>query len=163
MSQGGPSIGFKIAAVISALAIGGGYVAWKGVEAGKAKEAKTTKAFEDLDKDVPLIVGSKSPGREVIVLPEDLFVKDDDPLPPMLPSSKVGVFRLGKEITQEEALPVLPGSKSIGSPVFTPKNLKDALGETEEKKDEPLKLLPGSKSINIILDNPALREDEKEP
>jgi hypothetical protein len=160
MSEGGASMGFKIAAVISALAIGGSYVACKGVEAGKAKEAK---AFEDLEKDVPLIVGSKSPGREVIVLPEDLFVKDDEPLPPLLPSSKVGVFRLGKEITQEESLPVLPGSKSIGSPVFSPKNVQDVLGETEEKKVEPLKLLPGSKSINIILDNPALREDEKEP
>ena len=52
---------------------------------------------------------------------------------------------------------------AIGSPVFSPKNVQDVLGETEEKKVEPLKLLPGSKSINIILDNPALREDEKEP
>lgn len=143
MSEGGSRGWLKLLALLSAVALGGGYVGWKqGVaksERSKKMEMSVEEVAEMPEEELTLIIGSKSPGREVIVLPDDLFEGSAETLPPLM-----------------------PGSKSIGSPVFSQRDLEGVLGGAEEK-EEPLRLLPGSKSINFILDNPARKEEEKEP
>lgn len=134
-----PSVMLKILAVVSAIAIGGGYVAYKEAEAQKAKQREQAEREKAKAEEFALIVGSKSIAMPIFTKEaRDLItpIQDDKAiLPPLLddevllPSSKIGIIRMPEIIT-------------------------------EEKEEELRKLLPGSKSPNFILENPQRKKSE---
>ena len=116
----------KFLAVVSAVALGAGYVGWKSARAKYEKSEKVEAAVVEDTEELTLIIGSKSPGREMIIIPEDIFYSETaEEKPILLPSSKVGLLPdFGIEITREkierqevEQIRVLPGSKSL-APLF---------------------------------------------
>lgn len=128
----------KILAVVSALAIGGGYVAYKNADAEKAKQRKRAERVkakaEAKEEDAALIVGSKSISMPLFTKEASDFIT---PIPGtgkapelndvLLPSSKIGILVMPEILTEEE---------------------------------EPRKLLPGSKSFNLLLDNPERKKSK---
>ncbi len=151
---------FKVMAVVSALAIGGGYVAWRQSEsenANKREHAESAKT-EQKEEELMLMVGSKNPGRPVIgreMTKEEIDafeVSYKDFLQPI-----PGIPTESEKVSNVVSL--LPGSKSISMPVFTKDQIKKL--QEKEKKEKPLKLLPGSKSINSLLDLSALLDQSR--
>jgi autotransporter-associated beta strand protein len=158
---------FKAMAVLSALAIGGGYVGWRQMEANKLKERERNEQAKAEDEDRLLLSGSKSYTGGTLLKEGELT---DGILPPL-------------EEGEGEDTPLLPGSKSIPMLIFTREQLDSRTGadsilpileeqepapenhlpsskigilrlpkkEVEPPEDKPLKLLPGSKSIDSIL------------
>jgi autotransporter-associated beta strand protein len=163
--KGKLSVGFfKVMAVVSALAIGGGYVGWRQMEANKLKERERNEQAKAEDEDRLLLSGSKSYTGGTLLKEGELT---DGILPPL-------------EQGEGEDAPLLPGSKSISMPLFTKEQIKQLQSEGKETErlevvpedllpsskigilrlpkkeveppeDKPLKLLPGSKSIDSIL------------
>lgn len=147
---------FKVMAVVSALAIGGGYVAWRQIEADKANKRERIERAqieEEKEEELELMVGSKSMGGD--------FLNKYD-------FSKFEGGFLDSGTPVEEAT-FLPGSKSISMPVFRKRDIANDKGllllqdgEPEEGKipDTPAKpdMFPSSKSGILRL-----REKEVEP
>ena len=148
-------------AVVSALAIGGGYIAWRNAEAQKAKESEQTESAKPVveeEEDPTLIVGSKSMGGAVFTKrmtkeEVDAVLKDrrtgSDFITPIAPEEDGSILPELEEVDEVEKArekALLPSSK-IGI-LQLPKKV-----EKPAKKKDP-KLLPSSKSIDSILDNP---------
>lgn len=134
-----PSVFLKILAVVSALAIGGGYVAYKNVGAEETKQRaqaeRDKEKAEEEQKESALIVGSKS-----ISMP--LFTKEArDFITPIDGTGKAFDAPVVKDV-------LLPSSK-IGIIV-----MPEIITEFEPAEEEPPKLLPGPKPPNLLLDNP---------
>ena len=196
MSEKGTPVSLKSLAVISAVALGGSYVGWKQHVAKQeqakkeAAEAMKQSARDDLNEDLKLMVGSKNPGRDVVILPDSLFENYGEPIDQsllpssksfqivlpamkdertnadqiqMMPSSKSGLIRILPSNQDEgEELHILPGSKSIGAPVFSKRDMEGALWRDELiEVDEPIQMLPGSKSLTPIF--PQKKTEVKEP
>lgn len=123
-------VAFKIVAVASALAIGGGYVFWRQTEARKAEHLESVERAMAKDgkeeRGTLLLSGSKSYTGGTLIKEGDL-VDGGLLLPPqeeveevvipqdLLPSSKIGIIRLRSKETEppkEKELKLLPGSKS---------------------------------------------------
>lgn len=138
-----PAVLFKALALVSALAIGGGYVAWRGGEARKAEAQKKK-------EETPLMVGTKNPSGTLLTRDEIdgvISERNDFSQPiPGIPEGSEGVSNI---------VPLLPGSKSISMPLFTKEQIKE-LPPVEE--DTELELLPSSK-IGILR----LPKKEAEP
>jgi hypothetical protein len=157
----GKAVLFKVASVVSALAIGGGYVAWRGADGRKAieerpeerKEQARAEALRELDEvwERELMPGSKNPVRRPMTRDEieGYLEKGRDFILPIpgIPEGSESVSNV---------VPLLPGSKSISMPVFTEEQLK-ALKEAQSAEKEP-ELLPSSK-IGILR----LPKKEAEP
>ena len=147
----------KVMAVVSALAIGGGYVAWQQIESDKARERERAdqskaKAQEELE----LIVGSKNPVRKMLTDEEveDYLERGKDFIEPI-----PGLPEGGEGVANETTL--LPGSKSISMPLFTKEQIKHLKPEDEGAKEAeivPKNLLPSSKTGLMRF-----REIEPEP
>jgi len=123
-----PAASFKAMAVVSALAIGGGYVAWRQMEADQRERAERAKPPLE-EEETTLIVGSKSidavlrkehldeidknweAGHEKLPVDgEEEESKDQE----LLPSSKIGILKLPQKETPKKKDPkLLPGSKSV--------------------------------------------------
>ena len=117
----------KVMAVVSALAIGGGYVLWRQSEARKAEHLESVERAEAKeDMKTLLLSGSKSYTGGTLIMEGDL-AEDGLLLPPqeegkeevipqdLLPSSKIGLLHLRSEETEppkEKRFKLLPGSKS---------------------------------------------------
>ncbi len=161
-------------AVVSALAIGGGYVAWRQTEARKAL-AEQAEAREELE----LMPGSKNPVRKPLMSWEidEYLEKGRDFIEPI-----PGIPEGAEEVSNIETR-LLPGSKSMPMPLFTEEQIDSKTGadsilptleeqepapenllpsskigilrlptkESEPPAQKKLKLLPGSKSIDSIL------------
>ena len=167
----------KVMAVVSALAIGGGYVAWRQSEAEKANERERIEQAK-AEKELELIVGSKNPVRKMLTDEEmDDYLQKGKDFIETIP----GIPEASGEVVNEA--PLLSGSKSMSMPLFTKDQIRElpALEEQEDrellpsskigilklpqKEDEPSKkndpkLLPSSKSIDWILDNPNRKKSE---
>lgn len=144
-------------AVVSAVAIGATYIAWRNAEAQKAREsdqAEGAKPPVEEDEEPTLIVGSKSMGGAVFTEGTtreeiDAVLKDrrtgSDFITPITPEEDDSVL---PELDEENEVekPLLPSSK-IGIIQLPKKEEKPA------KKKDP-KLLPSSKRIDSILENP---------
>jgi hypothetical protein len=165
---------FKVLAVVSALAIGGGYVVWRQVEAKKAMaeqaEAKekgerekllreVDEAWQESVKELELMPGSKNPVRGPITRGEidEILEKSGDFIQPIpgIPKGSEEVFNIETRL--------LPGSKSMPMPIFTKEQLdsrtgSDSITEIEKKEPAPENLLPSSK-IGILR----LPKKESEP
>ena len=174
MSEKGTPVSLKSLAVISAVALGGSYVGWKQHVAKQeqakkeAAEAMKQSARDDLNEDLKLMVGSKNPGRDVVILPDHLFEEGgEQAASTMLPSSKsfqIVLPGVTDERTHADQIQLMPGSKSIGAPVFSTKDMEGALWQEDLiEEDEPIQMLPGSKSGIFILDNPELQKQTEEP
>lgn len=174
----GKVVFFKSLAIVSALAIGGGYVAWRQVEARKERERGELLRTVDEAWEQELMPGSKNPVRSPMTRVEiDTYLeKGRDFITPIpgIPEGSEGVSNI---------VPLLPGSKSISMPLFTKDQIREipALEEPADrellpsskigilklprddadpsKKKDP-KLLPSSKSIDWILDNPNRKKSE---
>ncbi len=137
---------FKVMAVVSALAIGGGYVLWRQSEAKKAEDLESVeRAKAKEDKETLLLPGSKSYSGGTLIKEID-FIEEIDKnweiehgTAPMRGEQKSKVQDL------------LPSSKRG---IIVMPNLIEP-----QKKDDP-KLLPSSKSIDWILDNPNRKKSE---
>lgn len=166
----------KLMAVVSALAIGGGYVAWRQSEAEKANErerGEQTKAEQELE----LIVGSKNPVRKMLTDEEmDDYLQKGKDFIETIP----GIPEGSKEVSN--IIPLLPGSKSISMPLFTMEEVDRATIddqikardrrtaadfilppvelEAEPPEEKELKLLPGSKSSIVIPVEPEPEKSE---
>lgn len=150
----GKAVLLKSLAVVSSLAIGGGYVAWRQSEAENANEherIEQAKAEEELE----LIVGSKNPVRKMLTDEEmDDYLQKGKDFIETIP----GIPEGSEEVVNEA--PLLPGSKSISMPIFTKRHITKGLeiydGHTVEvspplEAEEKLpKLLQGSKSALVI-------------
>ena len=136
---------FKVLAVVSALAIGGGYVAWKEADAKKAKqqreEAERDKASAAKQEEEAILIG----GSKSIGMPVFSTRKTNEEVDSML---KLLDGSGESEAKREESL--LPSSK-IGI---------IRLPEVQTEEEDPPRLLPGSKSFNFLLDNPELKKSE---
>ena len=164
-------------AVVSALAIGGGYVAWRQSEAEKANERERIEQAKG-EEELELIVGSKNPVRKMLTDEEmDDYLQKGKDFIETIP----GIPEASEEVVNEA--PLLPGSKSISMPLFTKDQIKELpaleqqadrellpsskIGilklphkEAEPSKKNDPKLLPSSKSIDWILDNPNRKKSE---
>ena len=120
-------VAFKIVAVVSALAIGGGYVFWRQSEARKAEHLESVeRAKVKEDKETLLLSGSKSYTGGTLIMEGDLAEdglllprqeEGEEALIPqeLLPSSKIGLLHLRSEETEPlegKKFKLLPGSKS---------------------------------------------------
>jgi hypothetical protein len=148
---------FRAMAVVSALAIGGGYVAWRQAEARKdmAEQAEATvkrereRLMREMDeawqadaKQLELLPGSKNPGRSMTRGEIDEYLEKGRDFIHPIP----GIPQGAEEVSN--VTPLLPGSK-IGIVV-----LPNILPEPPKQKDP--KLLPGSKSF--IFETPVKQE-----
>jgi len=124
----------KAIAVTSAVALGGGYVAWKDAQAKNARIdalEKRIAAWEDAENDVTLMVGSKSPGRDVLNF-EQVQIPGIPIDEALMPSSKSGlIFPPDPASNTQDPAILIPSSKSL-SPVF---ELPEQ--EQEEKEEQP--------------------------
>lgn len=147
MSEKGSPVWLKVSAVIGALALGGSFVGWKQSVA-KQEQAKeevseamrqATRDYLDENKDLKLIVGSKSPGGDVVILPDSLFENYGEPIDQsLLPSSKsiqIVFPAMKDEQTNADQIQMMPGSKS-GLIRIRPSN---------QDEEEELHMLPGLK------------------
>ncbi|MEP4077684.1 hypothetical protein [Haloferula sp.] len=158
MSKEGSPLAVKVLAVVSAVALGAGYVAWKDGQAKNARiEAleKRVAEWEEVNEDVTFIVGSKSPGRDVLnfeTLGGDSEVVEIPGIPsqaPMMPGSKSAMI-LTPEPDDEKAIKQLMSGSKWG-PIVPP--------VAEEEETPPELLIPSSKSLSPIFD--IQREVEK--
>ena len=146
-------------AVVSALAIGGGYVAWRQAEARKEIEEQADakrereKLLREVDvawqEELELLPGSKNPGRSITRGEIDEMIgKRGDFIEP-IPGIPEGAGEVSNIKTR-----LLPGSKSMAMPLFTEKQLdsrtgSDSITELEKEEPAPENLLPSSK-IGIL-------------
>ncbi len=144
-----PSALFRILAVVSALGLGSGYVAYKNAEAEKAEQKrerverdKANAAKQEEADEAILIGGSKSIGMPVFS--KRKTNEEVDSMMKLLDGSGES------EAKREESL--LPSSK-IGI-------IRLPEVQTEDEEEDPPRLLPGSKSFNFLLDNPELKKSE---
>ncbi len=154
---------FKVMAVVSALAIGGGYVAWRQVEARKTLAEQTDanekrereKLLREIDEawvnELELMPGSKNPVRKPLTGEEidEYLEKGRDFIHP-IPGIPEGYGEVSNIKTR-----LLPGSKSMPMPIFTKEQLDSRSGADsilpalEEQEPSPEYLLPSSK-IGIL-------------
>lgn len=175
---------FKVMAVVSALAIGGGYVAWRQAEARKDMAEQTDakvkrereRLLREMDeawqadaKEIELMVGSKNPGRPVIgkeMTKEEIDAYLEKGKDFILPIP--GIPQGAEEVSN--VTPLLPGSKSISMPLFTKRHITkglemydgytvEVLPPPEDEKKLP-ELLPGSKSGTFIPEEPEPEKSE---
>ena len=121
----------RVLAVVSAVAIGGGFVAWKNAEGEKARQrdhSERERAMEEIDSNWRNSYDSMNPmpPGDDANLPE-LEKEDEAGEQELLPSSKIGIFRLpAKEADppKKKDPRLLPSSKSIDSILeeFVPEN-----------------------------------------
>jgi hypothetical protein len=156
---------FRAMAVVSALAIGGGYVAWRHGEAEKAMaeqaEAKekverekllreVDEAWQESVKELELLPGSKNPGRSMTRGEIDAYLEKGRDFIHPIPGIPGG----SDEVTNIKTR-LLPGSKSMPMPLFTKEQLDSRTGADsilpalEEEEPAPGNLLPSSK-IGIL-------------
>ncbi len=145
-------------AVVSALAIGGGYVAWRNEQSKKAQQSELIKAEPAGEKPELLLSGSKSLTGGTLLKEGDLTQGDFTvPIP--------GIPEGSEKVTN--VIPLMPGSKSAALEIL-PENLlpssKIGIIRLREKEVEPHEqkdpaLLPGSKSGGIFI--PKKAEPEK--
>ncbi len=153
----------RVLAVVSALAIGGTYVAWKKAEGENAKERQRLKQAKSVEEkemesdETILIVGSKSIGQPVFskrVTGEELdsalklLNEYGEPVNPV-----DGDSELPGAVEEEE--PVLLPSSKIGI-IVIPKIIE----RKEESEESPNKLLPGSKSSLFFREDPEPEKPE---
>lgn len=128
---------FRVMAVVSALAIGGGYVAWRQVEAKKAmaeqaeakEKGQREKLLREMDEawqeelELELMPGSKNPGRSITRGEiEEILEKRGDFIQPI-----PGIPEGSEDFSN--VIPLLSGSKSISMPLFT----KEQIEELQDK------------------------------
>lgn len=140
---------FRAMAVVSALAIGGGYVAWRQTEADKMNKREGIGQAE-AEEELELLPGSKNPVRSMtrLEIDENIEKRGDfiEPIP--------GIPEGAEEVSNIETR-LLPGSKSMAMPIFTEEQLDSRTGADsilpalEEKEPAPENLLPSSK-IGIL-------------
>lgn len=152
-------------AVVSALAIGGGYVAWRQTEARKEIEEQADatrereKLLREMDeawqadaKEIELMVGSKNPGRPVFgreMTKEEIDEYLEKGRDFISPISGIPGIPEGAEDVSNIVPRLLPGSKSMAMPVFTKEQLEKMREEEKKKEAAPENLLPSSK-IGIL-------------
>lgn len=165
-------------AVVSALAIGGGYVGWRHAEARKAlaeqAEAKQDRereklmrevdeTWEESVKELELLPGSKNPGRSMTrgEIDEYLEMGRDFIHPiPGIPEEAMEVSNIKTRL--------LPGSKSMPMPIFTREQLdsrpgSDSITEAEKRESAPENLLPSSKIGILRLPKKEVEPPEDKP
>ena len=130
------SVVFKVFAIVSALAIGGGYISWRGAEAEKESQRKSAeRAKAKVEKEeIPetLIVGSKSIDAVFSTRQAESMAEKDSILPEL------------------EGVEEAPGQELLPSSKVLLLRLPEKEADPAKKKDP--KLLPSSKSIDSILD-----------
>ena len=147
MSETSAPIWLKVMAVLTATALGGGYVAYRKASADKANQspppaqqaaAENAPPEETPAEDRTVMSGSKSGAATI----------DEPVLREIMSSSKSAIIIPLEQPKQESDRPLLSGSKS--ALVFPP---EEEQPEYPEKKQRTL--LPGSKSII----DPAFRKE----
>ncbi|BCX48209.1 hypothetical protein HAHE_21170 [Haloferula helveola] len=140
----------KLIPLIFSIGLASGYIGWRNHEANKA--AKNAAEAAEETAPVTLMVGSKSPGRDVIDLQfEDPPDGENDP-------GKRAVMSSSKSMIATEFLEVDPSNADdfVLPPIEEPEPQPDP-------EPAPRTVLPGSKSISGILFPPTEKEpDEKE-
>jgi hypothetical protein len=149
--------------VVSALAIGGTYVAWRNAAGEKQRKLERAeslqKAADEEEEEMALMVGSKSPGGSLITREMAQEKIDSNPrtasdfITPLAPSDDSILPEL-EEIEEAPGQVLLPSSK-IGILVI-PKIIEEKEGADEETK----KLLPGSKSSLFFWEDPEPKKPE---
>lgn len=150
---------FKVIAVVSALAIGGGYVAWRQTEARKEIEEQADakrereKLLREMDEawqeELELLPGSKNPGRSITRGEIDEMIGKRGEFIEPIPGIPEGPREVSNIKTR-----LLPGSKSMAMPLFTEEQIdsrtgSDSITELEKQEPAPENLLPSSK-IGIL-------------
>ena len=146
----------KILAVVCSIALGAGYVGWRKHQADKAAEQAAKQA--EAIKELHLMVGSKSPGGDLIPSLKDLNLDLDFADPPeedpasveraLMSSSKSGpAITLDDDQIQELLRQAQEAGNLEGSP---------EVGET------PRTLMPSSKVISGLFKPEAEPETEPE-
>jgi len=167
---------FKAMAVVSALAIGGGYVSWRQMEARKdiegqadAKEKREReKLLREMDEawqeELELMPGSKNPGRSITRGEIDEILKKRGEFIEPIP----GIPEGSEEVSNIETR-LLPGSKSMPMPIFTKEQLDSRTGADsilpvlEEQEPAPENLLPSSKIGILRLPKKEVEPPEDKP
>lgn len=154
MSESSAPIWVKVMALLTATALGGGYIAYRKISAEKANQTRQSPppaqqaAAEDAPpgetpaEDRTVMSGSKSGAATIEEIP---ILRD------LMSSSKSGIIIPQEVPKQESNRLLLSGSKS--ALVFPQEEVQP---EDQEKK--PRTLLPGSKSTDSIL-KPLLPEE----
>lgn len=147
----------KILAVVCSIALAAGYVGWRKHQADKAAEQAAKQA--EAVKELHLMVGSKSPGRDVITslesLGEDVIIIDD-------PSD---LEELGMDRT------LMSSSKSGPAITLDDDQIQELLRQAQEAGnlegspevgETPRTLMPSSKVISGLFKPEAEPETEPE-
>lgn len=142
----------KIAAVVCSVALAGGYVGWRKHQADKTAERASKAQQEETDETPTLMVGSKNPGRDLIIDFENLSDNEKAEFDRVLmSSSKTMVMSEFIELDEVDL-------NDFGLPI-------DSTSEAEtpdaEAENSPRTLIPSSKRIDAVFRT--LPESEREP